>query len=174
VDVKSILHFYPDMKQINVNCSPTVSVNFTKEGKHFLAIKVHTIILHILLIDFHFIKSKSSTLFLRYDHLNFMLETRQRSVARAYSRGLNFECPREAGKQHFVLSFGFRCTKASSTRLCTKKLEISTFNFRVLASETAPLCVGRIKQTVSTITQRIQDHYIQFSQKTLNECFSLV
>jgi hypothetical protein len=28
------------MKQINVNCSPTVSVNFTKEGKHFLAIKV--------------------------------------------------------------------------------------------------------------------------------------
>jgi hypothetical protein len=92
------------MKQINVNCSPTVSVNFTKEGKHFLAIKVHTIILHILLIDFHFIKSKSSTLFLRYDHLNFMLETRQRSVARAYSRGLNFECPREAGKQHFDLS----------------------------------------------------------------------
>jgi hypothetical protein len=104
VDVKSILHFYPDMKQINVNCSPTVSVNFTKEGKNFLAIKVHTIILHILLIDFHFIKSKSSTLFLRYDHLNFMLETRQRSVARAYSRGLNFECPREAGKQHFDLS----------------------------------------------------------------------
>jgi hypothetical protein len=139
-----------------------------------MAAIVHTIILHILLIDFHFIKSKSSTLFLRYDHLNFMLETRQRSVARAYSRGLNFKCPREAGKQHFVLSFGFRCTKASSTRLCTKKLEISTFNFRVLASETAPLCVGRIKQTVSIITQRIQDHYIQFSQKTLNECFSLV
>jgi hypothetical protein len=89
---KSILHLSPGMKQINVNCSPTVSVYFTKEGQHFLSIKVHTIILHILLIDFHFIKSTSPTLFLHYDHLNFMLETRQRSVARAYSRGLNFDC----------------------------------------------------------------------------------
>jgi hypothetical protein len=110
VDIKSILHLYPGMKQINVHCSPTVSVDFTKERKHFLSIKVHTIILHILLIDFHFIKSKSPTLFLHYDHLNFM--------------------------------FGFRCTKASSTRLWTKNLEISTFNFRVLASETgySPHC----------------------------------
>jgi hypothetical protein len=31
-------------------------------------------------------------------------ETRQQSVARAYLRGLNFECPREAGIQHFDLS----------------------------------------------------------------------
>jgi hypothetical protein len=74
VDVKSILHLYPGMKPINVNCSPRVSVDCTKEGKHFLLIKVHTI--NILLIDFHFIKSKSSMLFLHYDHLNFMLETR--------------------------------------------------------------------------------------------------
>jgi hypothetical protein len=135
VDVKSILHFYPDMKQINVNCSPTVSVNFTKEGKHFLAIKVHTIILHILLIDFHFIKSKSSTLFLRYDHLNFMLETRQRSVARAYSRGLNFECPREAGKQHFDLSLSDLDAPEPPLQDCTKKtrnfyLQFSSFGQR--------------------------------------------
>jgi hypothetical protein len=33
-----------------------------------------------------------------------MLEKRRRSVARAYSKGLNFECPRDAGKQHFDLS----------------------------------------------------------------------
>jgi hypothetical protein len=81
VDVKSILHLYPGMKQIiiNVNCSPTVSVDFTKEGKHFLSIKVHTIILHIMLIDSHFIKSKSSTLFLHYDHLNFMFRMPQGS-----------------------------------------------------------------------------------------------
>jgi hypothetical protein len=92
------------MKQINVNCSPTFSVDFTKEAKHFFSIKVDTIILHILLIDFHFIKSKSSTLFFHYDHLNFVLETRQRSVARAYSLGLNFDSPREAGIQHFDLN----------------------------------------------------------------------
>jgi hypothetical protein len=48
VNVKSILHLYPGMKQINLNCSPTVSVDFTKEGKHFLSIKVHTLILHFL------------------------------------------------------------------------------------------------------------------------------
>jgi hypothetical protein len=75
--------YTPGMKPINVNCSPRVTVDCTKEGKHFLLIKVHTI--NILLIDFHFIKSKSSMLFLHYDHLNFMLETRQRSFARAYS-----------------------------------------------------------------------------------------
>jgi hypothetical protein len=75
------------MKQINVNCTPTVSVDFIKEGKHFLSIKVHTIILHILLIDFHFIKSKSSMLF---DHLNFKLETRQRSVAQQLTVSNNF------------------------------------------------------------------------------------
>jgi hypothetical protein len=44
VDVKSILYLYPGRKQINVNCSPTVSVNFTKEGKHFLSIKVHIVV----------------------------------------------------------------------------------------------------------------------------------
>jgi hypothetical protein len=33
-----------------------------------------------------------------------MLETRQRSVARAYLRGLNFECLREAGIEDFDLS----------------------------------------------------------------------
>jgi hypothetical protein len=104
VDVKSILHIYFGMKQINMNCSPTDSVDFAKERKHFLSIKEHTIIQHILLIDFRFIKSKSSTLFLHHDHLNFMLETWQRASRELTPRGLNFECPRAAGIQQFDLS----------------------------------------------------------------------
>jgi hypothetical protein len=63
-----------------MNCSPTVSLNFTKEEQYFSLIKVHTraIIIHIrtLLIDFHFIKSKLSTSLLHNENLNFMFETR--------------------------------------------------------------------------------------------------
>jgi hypothetical protein len=104
-----------------------------------LSIKVHTIILHILLIDFHFIKSKSSTLFLHYDRLNFMFETRQRSVARAYSRGLNFECPREAGIQHFDLSLSDLDALKLPLQDCAQKTsKFSSFGQRNRLF--APLC----------------------------------
>jgi hypothetical protein len=105
-------------------------------------------------------------LFLHNDHLNFMLETRQRSVARAYLRGLNFECPREAGIEDFDLSLSDRCTKASYTRLCTKNLKISTFNFRVLASETdySPHCAPRREARVARSAPRSPpDHRVSAS-----------
>jgi hypothetical protein len=79
-------------------------------------------------------------------------ETRQRSVARAYLRGLNFECPREAGIQHFDLSLSdLNAPKPPLQNCAQKNLEMPTFNFRVLASEAIRPIVRRYPHSYSLL-----------------------